>query len=483
MNALDKKLSLAFFQVYNSKLKIRLSLCLNSKMNMTFEELNLNKALWSALDELGYKIPTPIQERVFSVAMSGRDVIGIAQTGTGKTFGYLLPLLRLWKFSKEPHPQILILVPTRELVVQVVEAIEQLTPYMNVVAGGVYGGTNIKTQMALCIKGLDIVVGTPGRLRDLVMKGALKLKSVNKVVIDEVDEMLNLGFRPQLERIFDLLSDKRQNLLFSATMTPEVDALMETYFNFPERVEAAPSGTPLENINQVAYNLVNFNTKANFLKLILADKEKYQKVLLFIGTKKLADLLAERIEEDFPEEIAVIHSNKTQNTRFLALENFRSGQQRILIATDLVARGLDIHEVSHVINFDIPDVPENYMHRIGRTGRADRKGEALALVGKLEEKYFDEIQSLMKFKLPVDDNPEELVIIEELIEAEKPVVFMKNLQPKLPKVEEGGGAFHEKKLKNQKVNNKLRRADKMKLKYGKPQTRGMKVKGKKKKRR
>jgi len=447
---------------------------------MKFEDLNLNRPLLNALEELGYDTPTPIQERVFSVAMSGKDVVGIAQTGTGKTFGFLLPVLRLWKFSKEPHPQILILVPTRELVVQVVEAIEQLTPYMNVVAGGVYGGTNIKTHMALCIHGLDVVVGTPGRLRDLVMKGALKLKSVKKVIIDEVDEMLNLGFRPQIERIFELLPKKRQNLLFSATMTPEVEALMSVYFNRPERVEAAPSGTPLENINQVGFNLVNFNTKVNFLKTLLKDKERFQKTLIFIATKKLADLLFERLDPEFPEDIAIIHSNKTQNTRFLALDDFRSGDKRMLIATDLVARGLDIHEVSHVINFDIPDVPENYMHRIGRTGRADRKGEAIALIGKLEEKALHEIQSLMNYELPIEANPVDLEINEELIEAEMPVIKMKNLQPKIPKIEEGGGAFHEKKLKNQKENRKLRRAEKMKLKYKKAITRGDKNrKGKK----
>jgi len=456
----------------------------NLSNRMKFTDLNLNTALLNALEELGYDTPTPIQEKVFSVAMSGRDVVGIAQTGTGKTFGFLLPMLRLWKFSKEPHPQILILVPTRELVVQVVEAIEQLTPYMNVVAGGVCGGTNIKTHMALCIKGLDVVVGTPGRLRDLVMKGALKLKSVRKVIIDEVDEMLNLGFRPQLERIFELLPKKRQNLLFSATMTPEVEALMSVYFNNPKKIEAAPSGTPLENINQTGYQLVNFNTKVNFLKILLKDKERFQKTLIFIATKKLADLLFERLDEDFPEEIAIIHSNKTQNTRFLALANFRDGSQRMLIATDLVARGLDIHEVSNVINFDIPDVPENYMHRIGRTGRADRKGEALALVGKLEEKAFKNVQDLMKYELPIAENPEDLVVNEELIEAEKPVIKMKNLQARTPKIEEGGGAFHEKKLKNQKENRKLRRAEKMRLKYKKAITRGDKNrKGKNKSRR
>ena len=445
---------------------------------MKFKDLNLNKQLLNALNELGYTDPTPIQERVFSVAMSGKDVVGVAQTGTGKTFGYLLPMLRLWKFSKDPFPQILILVPTRELVVQVVEAVEQLTPYMNVVAGGVYGGTNIKTHMALCIKGLDVIVGTPGRLRDLVLKGALKLKSVKRVIIDEVDEMLDLGFLPQLERIFELLPKKRQNLLFSATMTPKVEALFDTYFNRPVKIEAAPSGTPLDNINQYAFELLNFNTKSNFLKIFLKDKNSLHKVLLFVATKKMADILFENLSETFPEEIALIHSNKAQNARFAALENFRTGEQRILIATDLVARGLDIHEVSHVINFDIPEIPENYMHRIGRTGRADQRGEAIALFTEKEKSNLEAIEALMQLKLPVHENPEELEINEALIEAEMPVIKMKNLQANVPALEDRGAAFHEKKEKNKKVNMKLRRNEKMRLKYKKPIKRKAKKRGK-----
>ncbi|WP_462255413.1 DEAD/DEAH box helicase, partial [Ferruginibacter sp.] len=212
---------------------------------MLFSDLNLNTPLQSVLNDLGFTVPTTIQHRVFPVVMSGRDVCGIAQTGTGKTFAYLLPLLRQWKFNKEKTPQILVLVPTRELVAQVVQAVKDLTPYMSVLAVGVYGGVNIKTQMAELYNGADVVVATPGRLYDLAMNGAFKSKAVKKLVIDEVDEMLNLGFRTQLKNILDLLPAKRQNLLFSATITEDVEALIDTYFNEPERVEAAPTGTPL----------------------------------------------------------------------------------------------------------------------------------------------------------------------------------------------------------------------------------------------
>ena len=222
---------------------------------MTFDDLNLNTALLSALDDLGYTTPTTIQERVFPIVMSGKDVCGIAQTGTGKTFAYLLPCLRQWKFSKDKSPQILIVVPTRELVAQVVEEVKKLTPYMSLVVTGVYGGVNINTQKLEVEKGVDVLVATPGRLYDLALAGAFKTKTIKKLVIDEVDEMLNLGFRTQLKNILDLLPAKRQNLLFSATITEEIEALIEMYFNDPVRVEAAPTGTPLENIIQTGYEV------------------------------------------------------------------------------------------------------------------------------------------------------------------------------------------------------------------------------------
>src|SRR5688572_13088633 len=212
---------------------------------MTFDELNLNTPLLNALSDLGYIHPTTIQHKAFSVIMSGRDVVGIAQTGTGKTFAYLLPCLRQWKFSKEKVPQILILVPTRELVVQVLEEIQKLSKYMSVSATGVYGGTNINTQIGEVMKGVEIIVATPGRLIDLSLKGALKLKAIKKLVIDEVDEMLNLGFRSQLKLVLDLLPLKRQNIMFSATMTKDVEVLIHDFFNQPLKIEAAPTGTPL----------------------------------------------------------------------------------------------------------------------------------------------------------------------------------------------------------------------------------------------
>ncbi|MEO7767026.1 MAG: DEAD/DEAH box helicase, partial [Ferruginibacter sp.] len=332
---------------------------------MTFDDLNLNTPLLSALDDLGYTNPTTIQHRVFSLVMSGKDVCGIAQTGTGKTFAYLLPCLRQWKFSKDKAPQILIIVPTRELVAQVVDSVKALTSYMSLVVTGVYGGVNINTQKAEVEKGVDVLVATPGRLYDLAMNGAFKTKMIKKLVIDEVDEMLNLGFRTQLKNILDLLPERRQNLMFSATITDDVEALIDTYFNDPVRVEAAPTGTPLENIIQTGYLVPNFYTKVNLLQLLLAEDITMTKVLVFAATKQLADQLYEQLETKFPGTAGVIHSNKEQNHRFNTVKQFKEGNYRFIIATDIVARGIDIAEVTHVINFDTPDVPENYIHRIG----------------------------------------------------------------------------------------------------------------------
>lgn len=442
---------------------------------MTFKDFNLNNPLWNALDDVSIKIPTSIQKKTFPVIMSGRDVTGIAQTGTGKTLAYLLPLLKMWAFNKSRHTSVLIIVPTRELVVQVVDSATMLSKYMNVVIRGVYGGTNLKTQAYELAEGCDILIGTPGRLLDLGYHGSLNLKNIRKLVIDEVDEMLSLGFRSQLQHIFDLLPDKRQNLMFSATMTDDVIRLIEEEFNNPENIEAAPSGTPLDNIKQIAYRVPNFNTKINLLHIILDQNPDMNKVLLFVSTKALADTLHTDLSARYEGKIGVIHSNKDQNFRFNAVNSFKDGTYTVLIATDIIARGLDIEDVSHVINFDLPEQPESYIHRIGRTGRADRKGEAISLISDFETDMLSSIEALMEYTVPLQDKPENLEISDVLTEAEMPEIRMKNVLAPLPKMSDTG-AFHEKKAKNQKVNIKVRYKDKMHAKYGKPKTRGQKRK-------
>jgi len=443
---------------------------------MRFTDLNLNSAMLNALEDLGFQTPTSIQRKVFATALSGADVCGIAQTGTGKTIAYLLPCLRQWKFTKDISPQILILVPTRELVVQVVEAVNQLTTYMNLIAVGVYGGVNINTQKLLVEQKVDVLVGTPGRLYDLAMNGSVKLKAIKRLVIDEVDEMLNLGFRAQLKNIIELLPDRRQNLLFSATLTDEVEDLMQGYFTNLVKIEAAPTGTPLENIQQLAFEVPNFYSKVNLLRLLLNEDATMTKVLVFTASKALADQLFGQMETAYAGTAGVIHSNKEQNHRFNTVKQFKEGVYRFIIATDIVARGIDIEEVSHVINFDMPDTPENYMHRIGRTGRADKKGIAISFISPKEKQFQADIEALMNYNITMLPLPPNLEISDELTEDEKPKVFMKEIEVKLPKKEESGPAFHEKSAKNKKVNVVVKRKDRMMKKYGKPIKRGQKKK-------
>jgi ATP-dependent RNA helicase RhlE len=373
---------------------------------MTFADFNLNTPLLNAIADMGMTTPTLIQERAFSVIMSGKDVLGIAQTGTGKTIAYLLPLLRMWKYTKTKEPQIVIMVPTRELVVQVVEVVEKLSAYQSLVVRGVYGGVNMKTQALEIANGMDVLVATPGRLRDLALEGFVSLRNVKKLVIDEVDEMLDLGFRVQLSSIFDIIPAKRQNLLFSATITPEVETLIQTYFTSPQKVEAAATGTPLDNITQQAYVIPNFTTKLHLLEWLLSRQEEMTRVLVFCATKKMADYVFDKLEPLFNEEIGLIHSGKAQNYRFRMVNQFQSGERRILIATDLVSRGLDISNVSHVINFDLPDDPETYIHRIGRTGRADENGDAISFITPRDEEKRLEIEVLMNMEIPNSELPE-----------------------------------------------------------------------------
>lgn len=439
---------------------------------MTFQDLNLNKSLLNALADLGVETPTSIQAKTFSPIMSGKDIVGIAQTGTGKTFAFLLPVLRLWKFEKSPYPQILIIVPTRELVAQVVSEVDKLTSYLSVETTGVYGGANIRVQKAAVTAGVDVVVGTPGRLLDLMLDGVLQTKKIKRLIIDEVDEMLNLGFRTQLNNILEFLPEKRQNLMFSATMPAEVEQLINNYSDYYTKIEAAPSGAPLENIKQYYYEAQNFNTKANLLELLLNDKKEMSKVLVFVSTKKMADALYERMEEKYPENIGVIHSSKSQNFRFNSVNSFQDGSYRILIATDIIARGLDVSGVSHVINFDLHPVAESYIHRIGRTGRAEEEGVAISFVSEEDSAYKDEIEKLMDMQIPMEFAPEGLVVSEELILLEKPVEFVPFNNHKMKPHKPSGEAFHEKKAKNTKVNKKLDFEAEMKKKYKKQYRKG-----------
>ena len=449
----------------------------------TFEEFKLSNPLKNAIADLGFERPTPIQSDTFSVILSGKDMVGIAQTGTGKTLAYMLPLLQDMKFSQEPNLRVLVLVPTRELVIQVVEEIEKFAKYSSQRVIGIYGGVNINTQKQAIAEGADIIVATPGRLYDLALNRSIQLKTVKKLVIDEVDVMLDLGFRFQLTNIFDLLPNRRQNIMFSATMTEEVDVLINDFFIAPAKISVALSGTPLDNISQQCFAVPNFYTKVNLLVHLLRDSELYNKVLIFVSNKRSADRLFEVIEEAYGDESCVIHSNKSQNYRIRSIKQFDEGKNRILVATDVMARGLDLDMISHVVNFDTPHYPENYMHRIGRTGRAEQEGRSLLFYTEKEVEYKEAIETLMDYKIPEIELPAEIEISKRLTPAEQPVIKEINNPHKASILEERGDSFHEKSEKNKKVNEGGSYKRIISKKYKKPKTKGDKNYNRRNKRR
>ena len=285
---------------------------------------------------------------------------------------------------------------------------------------------------------------------DLALDSYIRFDETQKLVIDEFDEMLNLGFRVQLTSIFSMMRAKRQNILFSATMTDEVDAVLNDFFDFPEEVTLSPSGTPLEQIKQLSYHLPNFNTKINLLKHLLQTDSDMSRILVFVNNKKIADMLHERIEADFPDEFGVIHSNKSQNYRLTTMANFQDGQLRGIITSDIMARGLDISNITHVINFEMPEMPEQYMHRIGRTGRADATGTAISFISPREEEMKFEVEALMETEIEIFEKPADVEISLVLIGPEKEKEVFKFLLKN--KKLDGDGAFHEKSKKNKKVN-------------------------------
>jgi ATP-dependent RNA helicase RhlE len=436
-----------------------------------FNEIKLNRHLKNAIEDLGFKNQTPIQDQTFSKILAGKDLVGIAQTGTGKTIAYCLPLLQELSYSRQNNPRILILVPTRELVAQVIETLAQLTKYITCRIVGVYGGTNMNTQKIWLKEGADVVVSTPGRLYDLALCRALQLKGIKKIVIDEVDVMLDLGFRFQLTNIFELLPTKKQNIMFSATMTDDVEDIINSYYNKPNKVQIAISGTPLNNISQTKYAVPNYFTKENLLINILKDKHEMKKVLVFVSSKKIADRLYKAMSESYISELAVIHSNKSQNYRFRSINQYDEGKVRILIATDIIARGIDLEKISHVINFDTPNFPENYMHRIGRTGRAKEEGKSILFYTEREEFSKNNIETLMGITIPTLEIPNDVIVSQKLTMQEQREKG-KNINRNSKIEERINSGFHEKKEKNLKVNDRDKWRTERRKKYKKPKSRG-----------
>ena len=367
---------------------------------ISFSSLNLAPELLKALDEFGYKTPTPIQAQAIPVALSGRDLMAGAQTGTGKTAAFSLPMLQTLlpqsnnSASPAKHPiRALILVPTRELAIQVQESIQVYAKHTHLRSLVVYGGVDIKTQTPALMKGVEILVATPGRLLDHVEQRTLQLNQVQMLVLDEADRMLDMGFMPDLKRILALLPKQRQNLMFSATFSDEIKKLSEAFLNKPLLIEVARSNATNENVTQKVY-LVEQENKHNLLTKLLTENSAKQ-VIVFTKTKLTASRLARQLSR---EGIAAdaIHGDKSQAERIQALDAFKQGKVSALVATDVAARGLDIDQLPMVINYEIPNTPEDYVHRIGRTGRAGALGEAISLVSPDEEKYLTEIEKLIK---------------------------------------------------------------------------------------
>lgn len=410
----------------------------------TFSEFKLNKQILSAIAELDFNVPTEIQRKSIPLILAGHDVIGVAQTGTGKTAAYLLPILMKLKYHQGSDPRALILAPTRELAIQIDEEITNFSINLDLIHVAIFGGTGTKLQKEQLAKGVDLLVATPGRFLDLYYDGSIHTKLVKTMVLDEADKMMDMGFMPQIRKILEVIPVKRQNLLFSATMPDRVLELSHEFLEFPKEVEAAPQATTASGIKQMRYAVPNFKTKINLLDHLLSKENIFNRVIVFVKTKQNANNLYKFISRKVTENVRVIHGNKDQNARINAFNDFRSGDIRILVTTDVVARGIDISMVSHVINFDVPLIYEDYVHRIGRTGRANQRGVAITFVNEAEEYHINNIQKLIRQKVDRVKIPSAVQIekttLEESQEIAREIDFQKRKEDPNFK-----GAFHDKK--------------------------------------
>jgi ATP-dependent RNA helicase RhlE len=418
-----------------------------------FEELKLTRQYINALEDLGFEQATPIQIKAIPAIRSGQHVIGIAQTGTGKTAAYVLPILQKLSYAKGIAARCIIVVPTKELVVQVTQQVGELAKYTDIRFQGIYGGVGRKSQAKAILDGVDIIITTPRRVLELYEKENIKLNKVEIMVLDEADRMMDMGFMGQINTILEVVPTKKQNLLFSATFSPRVEELSWNFMDFPIKIEITPEATPVETVAQVRYAVPNFLTKLNLLTSLLEDEEAFHRIIVFVRTKQAANLVFARLQKYGKENIRLIHSNKGQNTRINAFQDFKDGAIRILVATDVMARGIDIKEVSHVINFEVPKMYDDYVHRIGRTGRAFRTGAAITFFTRAEAYHINKIEKRIRMPIPMLDLPEEIEITEtpffENQEMEREIDAQKHKEDPDYK-----GAFHEKKSYIAKIKNK-----------------------------
>jgi ATP-dependent RNA helicase RhlE len=411
---------------------------------MQWTDFNLNKQLLDAVAEAGFESPTEVQQKCIPLVMGGQHVIGIAQTGTGKTAAYLLPILMKAKFAQGTDPRVLILVPTKELVVQVAAQVAALSKFTDLRTVHLYGGVGPKTQIDNIKAGVDIMVATPGRFLELYQRSEIPTKQIKTLVLDEADRMLDMGFMPQLRKVFEVITSKRQNLLFSATFPQRVERLSQEFLEFPVRIEITPPATVASQVEQEMYEVPNSRTKINFIEFVLQDKEVFNRVMIFARTKEAADNIFKFIDRKGYGPAKVVHSNKGQNSRINAVNEFKEGKLRVLVSTDVASRGIDVTNVSHVINFDVPIVYEDYVHRIGRTGRAFQSGKAITLVTDSEKYHIDKIQKIIRERIPVKKLPSQIEIAETPREEAQDMAREVDRQKRYEDPE-FKGAFHEKK--------------------------------------
>ncbi|WP_422027856.1 DEAD/DEAH box helicase [Roseovarius sp.] len=378
-----------------------------------FSDLNLNPKVLKAVEEAGYETPTPIQAGAIPPALEGRDVLGIAQTGTGKTAGFTLPMLSLLARgrARARMPRSLVLCPTRELAAQVAENFDTYSRYLKLTRALLIGGVSFKEQEAIIDKGVDVLIATPGRLLDHFERGKLILSDVKIMVVDEADRMLDMGFIPDIERIFGLTPFTRQTLFFSATMASEIERITNTFLQNPERIEVARQATASETIKQEVVmfkpsrrDKADGEKRALLRAMIDGEGEKCTNAIIFCNRKTDVDIVAKSLKK-YGYDAAPIHGDLDQSQRTRTLDGFRSGTLKLLVASDVAARGLDVPSVSHVFNFDVPGHPEDYVHRIGRTGRAGRDGKAITLCSTRDEKALDAVEKLIQKEIPRAENP------------------------------------------------------------------------------
>ncbi|MDA0729003.1 MAG: DEAD/DEAH box helicase [Bacteroidetes bacterium] len=417
---------------------------------MQFDELKLKRQFLNALEDLGFLRPTPIQVQAIPRILSGQDVVAVAQTGTGKTAAFVLPILQKIQGRQDGAPRAMILVPTKELALQVHRAVEDFGSHTDLRSVALVGGVGPKAQIEKLQQGVEIVVATPGRFMELYLRGLLVVKNIQMVVLDEADRMMDMGFMPQLRDIQEIIPRKRQNLLFSATFPQRVEHLVDDFLLWPTRIEVAPEGTPVGTVSQFTMEVPNVQTKLHVVLHLIRQSSEGARTLIFSRTKEDAKAIRAFLSDALREEIVDLHSNKAQHTRLAAMEKYRHGAVRILVGTDVASRGIDVPETEMVINFNVPRMSDDYVHRIGRTGRAERLGSAYTLIDPTDVVAWKRILE----RLPNDDPPQKLSMpigIEitetppwEAKEMARTIDFQKRKADPTYK-----GAFHEKKRKPQ----------------------------------